>query len=285
MGLRRPPEPRHNASARERFSLVLRPALASRSRWCDRSIPDVSFSVGTQRHIEETAALFGTHVAETILASGHVRPHQQAGHMIASDPIRHCHSSCKPGAVHIWVPGLAALARDTRGAPFDAARLFPSSRCQTAQSSSFPRRVLRPGFVLVIASIPERRGGRSADRRTISFVAFVRRDCPHQRGAARPMTRDARLSALHRGGFRPGAALPSPALPPDPCSELLAARSSCLAGGVPDLPSPRLRAAAAGRHSPLRLQDRLRRRPSMSEDANPTTASLRSQQISSYRSQ
>jgi len=30
----------------------------------------------------------------------------------------------------------------------------------------------------------------------------------------------------------------------------------------------RLRAAAAGRHSPLRLQDRLRRRPSMSEDAN-----------------
>jgi hypothetical protein len=83
-----------------------------------------------------------------------------------------------------------------------------------------------------------------------------------QRGAARPMTRDARLSALHRGDFRPGAALPSPALPPDPCSELLAARSSCLAGGVPDLPSPRLRAAAAGRHSPLRLQDRLRRRPS-----------------------
>ena len=89
-----------------------------------------------------------------------------------------------------------------------------------------------------------------------------------QRGAARPMTRDARLSALHRGGFRPGAALPSPALPPDPCSELLAARSSCLAGGVPDLPSPRLRAAAAGRHSPLRLRDRLRRRPSMSGDTN-----------------
>ena len=62
---------------------------------------------------------------------------------------------------------------------------------------------------------------------------------------------------LHRGDFRPGAALPSPALPPDPCSELLAAGSSCLAGGVPDLPSPQLRAAAAGRRSPLRLQDRL----------------------------
>jgi hypothetical protein len=37
-----------------------------------------------------------------------------------------------------------------------------------------------------------------------------------------------------------GAALPSPALPPNPCSELLPARSSCLAGGVPNLPSPRM---------------------------------------------
>ena len=76
------------------------------------------------------------------------------------------------------------------------------------------------------------------------------------------------LNLLHRGDFRPGAALPSPALPPDPCSELLAARSSCLAGGVPDLPSPRLRAAAAGRHSPLRLQDRLWKTPLLSEDGN-----------------
>ena len=34
-------------------------------------------------------------------------------------------------------------------------------------------------------------------------------------------------------------------------------KSHCLtmrSGGVPDLPSPRLRAAAAGRHSPLRLR-------------------------------
>src|SRR4030095_6108958 len=32
--------------------------------------------------------MFGTRVAETILASGPVRPHTQAGHMIASDPIK-----------------------------------------------------------------------------------------------------------------------------------------------------------------------------------------------------
>ena len=38
-------------------------------------------------------------------------------------------------------------------------------------------------------------------------------------------------------------------------------------GGVADLPSPRLRAAAAGRHSPLHRQDRLRRTPPLSEDA------------------
>ena len=32
--------------------------------------------------------VLGTRVAETILASGHVRPHKQAAHMIASDPIK-----------------------------------------------------------------------------------------------------------------------------------------------------------------------------------------------------
>ena len=35
----------------------------------------------------QVAALFGTRVAETILASVHVRTHPQAGHMNASDPI------------------------------------------------------------------------------------------------------------------------------------------------------------------------------------------------------
>jgi len=32
--------------------------------------------------------VLGTRVAETILASGHMRPHKQAAHMIASDPIK-----------------------------------------------------------------------------------------------------------------------------------------------------------------------------------------------------
>src|SRR5262249_17225441 len=70
------------------------------------------------------------------------------------------------------------------------------------------------------------------------------------RGALRPMTRDARLSALHRGGFSPGAALPSPALPPDPCSELLAARPYCRAG---DFPGPPGRTVTSRRRRTPRL--------------------------------
>jgi hypothetical protein len=36
----------------------------------------------------QVALLFGTHVAETILASAHVRAHQKAGHMDANDLIK-----------------------------------------------------------------------------------------------------------------------------------------------------------------------------------------------------
>jgi hypothetical protein len=38
--------------------------------------------------LTKVAWLFGARVAETILASGSKRPHQQAGHMDASDPIK-----------------------------------------------------------------------------------------------------------------------------------------------------------------------------------------------------
>jgi hypothetical protein len=50
------------------------------------------------------ALLFGTLVAETILASVHVRAHQKAGHMGASDLIKTLQKTpCEEGAVHIWV--------------------------------------------------------------------------------------------------------------------------------------------------------------------------------------
>src|SRR5882757_7559529 len=45
--------------------------------------------------------LIGTRVAETILASGVNRPHQQAGHMDASDPIRLKYLLCHGGRPHM----------------------------------------------------------------------------------------------------------------------------------------------------------------------------------------
>src|SRR5258707_4194545 len=71
------------------------------SRWCDQSIPDERHSVFSSGPLE-VAVLFGTLVAEPILASVHVRAHKQAGHMDASDLIKHCKTPCKEGVVHIW---------------------------------------------------------------------------------------------------------------------------------------------------------------------------------------
>ncbi len=45
----------------------------------------------------EAALLFGTRVAETILASVHVRAHQQAGHMDASDLIKALQNTLRGG--------------------------------------------------------------------------------------------------------------------------------------------------------------------------------------------
>jgi hypothetical protein len=53
----------------------------------DRSIQDRRHSVQSSER-NDVVALCGTPVAETILASGHARPHKQAAHMIASDPIK-----------------------------------------------------------------------------------------------------------------------------------------------------------------------------------------------------
>jgi hypothetical protein len=49
------------------------------------------------------AMLFGTPVAETILASVHVRARPKAGHMNASDLIKALQKHLARGAVHMWV--------------------------------------------------------------------------------------------------------------------------------------------------------------------------------------
>lgn len=47
--------------------------------------------------IYKVAPLFGTRVAETILASVHVRAHRQAGHMDASDLIKAVQNTLRGG--------------------------------------------------------------------------------------------------------------------------------------------------------------------------------------------
>jgi hypothetical protein len=85
-------------------------------------------------------------------------------------------------------------------------------------------------------SFPFSPTGSGAPRRR-QLVALAKRDQPTLlRRGARPAGR-ARLSALHRGDFGPGAALPSPALPPENAfSELLAAQVIVPGGRGPEPP-------------------------------------------------
>src|SRR5207248_8611823 len=66
---------------------------------------------------KKVAWLFGARVAETILASGPKSPHQQAGHMDASDPI-------KPSKKLLWHGGRPHMARgpSTYGSLFSQRR-------------------------------------------------------------------------------------------------------------------------------------------------------------------
>ena len=91
-----------------------------------------------------------------------------------------------------------ARARYARWLALRAKRREFVSRCQTAQCCSFPRRVVAPGFGLYPFAPDPKRGGRSADRRTISVVAFARRD-----GSAR-----VRRGASHDAGRSPLGAPP-----------------------------------------------------------------------------
>ena len=88
--------------------------------------------------------------------------------------------------------------------------------------------------------------------------ALMTRHARRLRGALRPMTRDARLSALHRGGFglRGRASLTGI------CAGSVTANSSHPGRSAWRATSrasrgERLRAAAAGRHASLRIRDRL----------------------------
>ena len=127
--------------------------------------------------------------------------------------------------------GVAPKTR--RGAPSGGPSALPPTRARferavaAAPLASFPlqdvkqlkflrsRGALAPGFLLSSFHPSPSEGRRSADRAKYVVVALVGRDGRALRGAAR-VQRDALASpALHRGDFWSGAALPSPALPPD----------------------------------------------------------------------
>ena len=60
--------------------------------------------------LHEAAHLFGTLIAETILASVPVRARKKAGHMGASDLINAAAKPCKEGAVHIRRMSVQAIS-------------------------------------------------------------------------------------------------------------------------------------------------------------------------------
>jgi hypothetical protein len=160
-------------------------------------------------------------------------------------------------------------------------------RRRVRRSTSHSRGALCPRVLAFpFASIPLE--GWAERRQAHYFVCRVSetRRVRTQRGAARPMTRDARLSALHRGDFGPGTALPSPALPPDPCSDAPRSQVVMPGGRCPGPPEPAV--TSRGRRTPLPappFRTVSGRRPSMSEDGKACTPySLRSQSINAYRS-
>src|SRR5215472_17239328 len=76
----------------------------------------------------------------------------------------------------------------------------PVSRSQTTHTPPFPRRMSAPGVLHRCFTHPESRGGRSAEKR--SGARRNTRGACHLASKTRVnalMTRDARLSALHRG--------------------------------------------------------------------------------------
>jgi hypothetical protein len=170
------------------------------------------------------------------------------------------------------------------------------SRCQTAQCSSFPRRVFASGFCLRLvppasprlrrspafaklrrasgplsasattAPVPPMRGGWSADRALFDLVAHARRDLrafrPGLSRSERDLSRRSTVAIFGRG-----STLPLPGVKTGAVSDLFCEPQGSVERFL--TPAAAVRAAAAGRHSPLRLLDRLRKTPLMSEDANP----------------
>jgi len=145
----------------------------------------------------------------------------------------------------------------------------PCSQCQTAQHAAqlVPAAQSRPGF----EPCPPREGWGSADRRPV-LARHRWPACEAGRGACeaprRPL-RSGRRASRRSTPWRFWASGPRFRLRHflrSTCSQLLAARVVVPGERFPSLPSPWLRATAAGRHLLLHLQDASGRRPSLSRN-------------------
>src|SRR5438128_9369779 len=117
------------------------------SRWCDQSIHDAGHSEKANG-LHEVAPLFGTLVAETILASVHVRAQRQAGHMGASDLIKALQNTLRGGGRPHMGYALMPSAAGIRA-------LAAYQSCGAARSITPPgRRAVRAGrtFLPSVAS-------------------------------------------------------------------------------------------------------------------------------------
>ena len=124
--------------------------------------------------------------------------------------------------------------------------------------SSFPRRVSAPGFCFSLSIRPQPRGGRSAEKAQYFICRAVGRDghaCEARRApaAAGRSPLGAPPWRFSAGGRASISGISSGSV--QRCSSQ-PGRSAWRAGSRTSR-GRRLRAAAAGRHSPLRLQDRL----------------------------
>src|SRR5205823_4339120 len=152
----------------------------------------------------------------------------------------------------------SVMSTPLRSPAFAAASAGKSARQNLGDGFSFPRRVFCARGLPFVARTGG--GGGGGRRRKVGCWGGPRSAFfgPAGRwgGALRPWGGAARLSALHRGDFGPGAALPSPDLRPDRSQRVPRTRVLVPGGRGPGPPEASgYQPRAAGRHSSLHLQE------------------------------
>ena len=194
----------------------------------------------------------------------HVGCGRQARRPIASVAIANCSRVAKlvQPAAQGNTPDAGFLARGSLPRP---AVLHPAAPCGVRVVPFFSNSAPKEG-------VAERRQAHSS---LLCRACEARR--PRERNAGRPVATGTPSRRSVVAIFGRGPVLPPPAVAPEPMSDLPASDHTARWAGFRTSHAA-VRAAIAGRHSPLHRQDRLRRTPPLSEDGNLSSiTSLRSQ--------